>query len=161
MTPMPHSHLPPTARYFEDFAEGEVFEFGDRLVSEAEIIGFAQQYDPQPFHTDPQAALRSSFGGLVASGWMTGAIMMRLMCDHFIAPDSAMGSPGLDALRWLMPVHPGDRLSARVTVLGTTRSRSKPDRGVLRLRQEALNQNGEVVMSVDSIAMLRCRAPLP
>ena len=151
--------LPLTQRFLDDFSEGEVFEFGDRLITQDEIIGFAQQYDPQPFHTDPQAALGSSFGGLVASGWMTGAVMMRLMCDHFIAPAAAMGSPGLDQLRWLKPVRPGDRLRARVTVLGLLPSNSKPDRGVLSLRQEALNQTGEVVMSIESRAMLRRRPP--
>jgi acyl dehydratase len=149
--------LPPAQRYFEDFVEGEVFQFGDRLVTAEEIIGFALQYDPQPFHTDPVAALDSSFGGLVASGWMTGAVMMRMMCDHFIAPAAAMGSPGLDQLRWLKPVRPGDRLHARVTVLGLQPSRSKPDRGVLSLRQEALNQAGEVVMCIESRALMRCR----
>lgn len=151
-------NLPPAKRFFDDFAEGEVFEFGDRLVTQDEIINFALKYDPQPFHTDPDAALESSFGGLVASGWMTGAIMMRMMCDHFIAPVSAMGSPGLDQLRWLRPVRPGDRLRARITVLGLQPSRSKPDRGVLTLRQEALNQVGEVVMSIESRAMMRRRS---
>jgi acyl dehydratase len=149
--------LPPAQRFFEDFAEGEVFEFGDRLITADEIIGFAEQYDPQPFHTDPVAALDSSFGGLVASGWMTGAVMMRMMCDHFIAPAAAMGSPGLDQLRWLKPVRPGDRLRARVTVLALHPSRSKPDRGVLTLRQEALNQAGDVVMSIESRALMRRR----
>lgn len=151
---------PLTQRFFDDFSEGEVFEFGNRLITQEEIIGFARQYDPQTFHTDPQAALGSSFGGLVASGWMTGAVMMRMMCDHFIAPHAAMGSPGLDQLRWLKPVRPGDRLRARVTVVGLQASRSKPDRGVLNLRQEALNQAGEVVMSIESRAMVR-RRPTP
>ena len=152
---------PASERHFEDFSLGEVFEFGDHLVSEAEIIQFARQYDPQSFHTDPVAAQHSSFGGLVASGWMTGAIMMRLMCDHFIAPASAMGSPGLDQLRWLRPVRPGDRLRARVTVLGLHRSRNKPDRGVLHLRQEMLTGNGERVMDLESRAMMRCRDAAP
>ena len=152
--------LPPPQRCFEDFEVGEVFSFGDTLVTEAEIIEFARRYDPQTFHTDPDAARHSSFGGLVASGWMTGSLMMRMMCDHFIAPASAMGSPGLDTLRWLEPVRPGDRLSVRVTILATRASRSKPDRGVLQLRQEALNQHGRVVMQADSLALMR-RRPAP
>lgn len=157
MADTPATALPPMQRYFEDFVEGEVFEFGDRLISAEEIVAFAREYDPQSFHTDAEAARESSFGGLVASGWMTGSVMMRMMCDHFISPASAMGSPGLDQLRWLQPVRPGDRLRARVTILGLQRSRSKPDRGVLSLRQEAINQSGEVVMSIESRALMRCR----
>lgn len=144
-------------RWFEDYAVGEVFEFGDRLVTEDEIIEFARRYDPQAFHVDAEAARHSSFGGLVASGWMTAALLMREMCDHFIAPRSAMGSPGVDELRWLRPVRPGDRLHVRVTVLAARRSRSKPDRGVLTLRQEAVDQSGEVVMSLLGRSMHRCR----
>lgn len=150
--------VPLKQRWFEDHAAGDVTEFGDHLVTEEEIIEFARRYDPQPFHTDPVAALRSSFGGLVASGWMTGAIVMRLMCDHYIAPASAMGSPGVDQLRWPRPVRPMDRLRVRVTVLETRRSQSKPDRGSLLLRQEALNQRDEVVMSQEGWAMVRCRS---
>jgi acyl dehydratase len=145
-------------RWFEDHVAGDVVEFGDHLVTEDEIVEFAHRYDPQPFHTDPVAARQSSFGGLVASGWMTGAIVMRLMCEHFIAPTSAMGSPGVDQLRWRYPVRPLDRLRVRVSVLETRRSRSKPDRGSLLLRQEALNQRGEVVMSQHGWAIVRCRS---
>src|SRR5438552_14010053 len=121
--------VPLKQRWFEDYTVGEVFEFGDHLVTAEEIVDFARRYDPQPFHIDPVAAAQSSFGGLVASGWMSGAVLMRMMCDHFIPPSSAMGSPGVDELRWLRPVRPGDRLKARVRVLQTRRSQSKPDRG--------------------------------
>lgn len=145
-------------RWFEDYAVGEVFEFGDYLVTAQEIIAFAQRYDPQPFHTDLVAAEASSFHGLVASGWMTAAIVMRLMCDHFISPISAMGSPGIDRLRWLRPVRPGDRLRVRVTVIDAYRSPRKPERGTLMLREEALNQHGEIVMSFEGRAMHRCIA---
>ena len=144
-------------RWFQDYAPGEVFEFGRHLVTAHEIIAFATRYDPQPFHVDAAAGAESHFGGLVASGWMTSAVLMRLLCEHFIPPASAMGSPGVDSLRWLKPVRPGDCLHARVTVLAVRLSRSKPDRGTLTLRQEALNQNDEVVMVLEGIAMFRVR----
>jgi acyl dehydratase len=144
-------------RWFEDFAADEVFEFGDRLITVEEIISFARRYDPQPFHVDEAAASRSIYGGLIASGWMTCAVLMSLMCEHFVSPASSMGSPGIDKLRWLVPVRPGDRLRARVTVLETRRSQSRPDRGVVTMRQEAINQRGEVVLSQEGRAMMRCR----
>jgi acyl dehydratase len=150
-------NVPLRERWFEDFAVGEVFEFGDRLITAEEIVEFARRYDPQPFHTDPAAAERSHFGGLVASGWMTASVAMSLLCEHFISPTSSMGSPGVDVLRWLRPVRPGDRLRMRVSVIETRRSQSKPDRGAIKVRQEVLNQAGDVVMSQEGIAMLRCR----
>ncbi len=145
------------SRWFHDYVQGEVFEFGDYQVTAHEIIAFASRYDPQPFHVDAAAAAQSHFGSLVASGWMTGGVLMRMLCDHFIPEVSAMGSPGVDQLRWLRPVRPGDQLHARVTVLETRQSRSKPDRGTVLLRQEAINQHGEVVMSLQGMAMFRCR----
>jgi len=145
-------------RWFEDYALGEVFEFGDRLITAQEIVDFARRYDPQPFHTDEAAAARSHFGGLVASGWMTAAVAMSLLCEHFVSPVSSMGSPGVDSLRWLRPVRPGDRLRLRVSVMETRRSRSKPDRGIVKLRQETLNQLGEVVMTQEGLALMRCRS---
>lgn len=144
-------------RWFEDYVPGEIFEFGDHAISADEIVEFARRYDPQPFHVDTAAAAGSSFAGLVASGWMTGAVLMRMMCDHFIPPESAMGSPGVDQLRWLRAVRPGDRLHARVTIVETRRSRSKPDRGAVVLRQEAINQAGEVVMTLFGRSLHRCR----
>lgn len=150
--------VPPKQRWFEDFIVGEQFEFGNYEITAHEIVEFARRYDPQPFHVDAAAGASSHFGGLVASGWMTGSVLMRLMCDHFIAPDSAMGSPGLDQLRWRVPVRPGDRLRARVTVLEVRPSRSRPDRGSVRFRQEVLNQHGEVVMSAEAWGMLRRRS---
>lgn len=145
--------VPYLERYFEDYTVGEVAEFGDHVVTEEEIVTFAQTYDPQPFHTDAEAARMSHFGGLVGSGWMTGAIVMRLYCDHFIPRHSAMGSPGIDKVRWQHPVRPGDRLRARATILATTRSRSRPDRGVVTILQEAVNQHGKTVMSYEGRAM--------
>jgi acyl dehydratase len=146
-------------RWFEDYRAGEVFEFGEYLITEQEIVEFARRYDPQAFHLDAAAAAQSHFGGLVASGWMTGSVLMRMMCDHFISPQASMGSPGLEKLRWLKPVRPGDRLRARVTVIEARVSRSKPDRGSMLVRQEAINQNDEVAMSIEGWAMLRCRPP--
>lgn len=147
-------------RWFDDFAVGEVFEFGDRLVTEEEIVEFARRYDPQPFHTDAAAAAASNFGGLIASGWMTTALLMREMCDHFIAPQSAMGSPGVDELRWLRPVRGGDRLRVRVTITATQASQTRADRGVLVLHQEVLSQAGETVMSLKGRAIVRRRPEL-
>ncbi len=149
------------ARWLEDFNPGDVAEFGDTLVTEQEVIAFAKRYDPQPFHVDAEAAAASSFGGLVASGWHTSAMMMRMLVDHWVPQQASMGSPGVDELRWLKPVRPGARLSVRLTVLDTTRSRSKPDRGVVRTLTEVLNQQGEVVMSARSIAIVRVRLQQP
>ena len=145
-------------RWFEDYTVGESFEFGDYLITASEIVEFARRYDPQPFHVDAAAAAKSHFGGLIASGWMTGSVLMRLVVDHFVAPSSSMGSPGLEQIRWRVPVRPGDRLSARVTVLESRASKSKPDRGSLLLRQEAINQTGEVVMSLEGWALIRRRS---
>lgn len=144
-------------RYFEDYRVGEVFEFGDELVTEQEIMEFANRYDPQPFHVDPAAAMNSSFGGLIASGWMTAGIMMRMLVGHFISREAGMGSPGIDELRWLRPVRPGDRLRTRVTILETRRSSSKPDRGMVLTLDEVLNQDGDVVMTLKGWGMYRAR----
>lgn len=153
--------VPVSERYFEDYQVGESFEFGDYPVTEQEIVEFATRYDPQPFHVDKAAAEKSNFGGLIASGWMTGSIMMRLLVDHLISPLSSMGSPGLDELRWVRPVRPGDRLRLHVTVLDSRRSQTKPDRGAVQFQQEAVNQNGEVVMTVRGWGMYRCRSLPP
>ena len=144
-------------RWFDDFAVGEQFEFGAYVVSEDEIIDFARRYDPQPFHLDHDAAKASHFGGLVASGWMTSAVLMRLLCDHFIPRQSSMGSPGVDEMRWLKPLRPGDTVRARVEVTETRASQSKPDRGVIRCRHQLLNQHDEVVMSMHGMGMYKKR----
>ncbi len=149
--------VPPKERFFEDFRPGEVLEFGDYLVTEEEIIDFAKRYDPQPFHIDHGAAEKSIYGGLIASGWMTGSIVMRLLVDNFISPLSSMGSPGVDEIRWTKPVRPGDRLKLRVTVVETRRSHSKPDRGIVQVQEEAINQDGETVMSIRGMGLYRCR----
>lgn len=151
--------LPFKERYFEDYVVGETLRYGDYLMTEEEIIGFAKRYDPQVFHIDPEAARRSSFGGLAASGWHTASATMRMLVDHLIPPKASMGSPGIDELRWLKPVRPGDRLRVRSTIIATKRSRSKPDRGIVHVRHETLNQHDEVVMSFTGMAMYRCREP--
>ena len=149
--------MAPVERWFEDFTPGAVFEYGDYEMTEAEIIEFATKYDPQAFHVDAEAAKHSNFGGLIASGWNTVGAVMRMMVDHHISPAASMGSPGIDELRWLQPVRPGDRLRVRITVVESVPSRSKPDRGIVKSFTEALNQRGEVVMTMRGMGMLRRR----
>jgi acyl dehydratase len=144
-------------RWFEDYRPGLVLEFGQAPVDGSEIIEFARRYDPQPFHVDPEAAGRSAYGGLIASGWHTGSLMMRMLVEHYLSPNSSLGSPGLDELRWLAPVRPGDMLSLRVTILEARRSQSKPDRGLLRSQIEVLNQRGQTVMSMKAMNFMLCR----
>jgi acyl dehydratase len=143
--------------YFEDFAPGQMYELGSRTVSEEEILAFARQWDPQPFHVDPEAAKDSVFGGLIASGWHTGSIWMRGYVDTMLGPAS-QGSPGIEELRWLAPVRPGDTLSSRLTVLEATPSERNPARGTVRIRGEVENQDGVVVMSMVSRSHFARRA---
>lgn len=150
---------PIESRYFEDYIDGSVHQFGSIGVSEAEIVDFARQYDPQPFHTDPAASRHTPFGGVIASGWHTASLMMRMIADHYLSRVASLASPGVDELRWTRPVRPGDTLSVRATVVETRRSQSKPDRGMVRTLFEVLNQHGEVVMSVRAMNMLRTREP--
>ncbi len=146
-------------RFFEDYAVGAVAELGPVAVDAEEVVAFARRYDPQPMHTDATAAAAGPLGGLIASGWHTAALMMRLIVEQYLSPASSLASPGLDELRWLRPVRPGDTLSVRVTVIEATRSRSKPDRGVVRSMVEVRNQHGETVMSLQPINLVRCRPP--
>ena len=148
-------------RYFEDYVSGSVFECGPIVVEESEIIEFAKRYDPQDFHTDPRAAARSVYGGLIASGWHTAAMTMRLLVSHYLSSVASLGSPGIDELRWIRPVRPADTLNVRVTVLEAKRSRSKPDRGVIHSLIEVSNQHGELVMSLKAINLLLCREASP
>lgn len=141
-------------RYFEDFRPGETFELGSVEVSEAAIVEFAGRYDPQFFHVDAERAKGSIYGGLIASGWHTAALCMRLLVDGVFGDSSALGSPGVDELRWFRPVRPGDALTGRFTVLECVPSRSKPDRGVVRFRAELGNQDGETVLRFDALAMM-------
>ncbi len=149
-----------TTLYWEDFEAGKTTEMGRHMFTQAEIIEFARQFDPQPFHIDPEAARASAFGGLIASGWHTCAICMRFSCESYINRSVSLGSPGLDNIRWHKPVRPGDTITYRRTVLETRASRSRPDMGLVRSRTEALDQAGEVVMSMEGWGMFG-RRPTP
>ena len=140
--------------YFEDFSVGRVFDSGTRQLSEQDILGFAREYDPQYFHTDPEAAKQSIFGGLIASGWQTVGVCMRLMCDSYLLETSSLGSPGVDAVRWVKPVYPGDTLRMRATVIAAKPSSSKPDRGMATMRCNIYNQKDELVMHMQSVQMM-------
>jgi acyl dehydratase len=147
---------PPTARYFEDYPVGGVFEFGSVTLSEADIIDFARHFDPQDMHIDPALAAEGPFGQVIASGWHTVGVMMRLFVEHFL-PKNGLAAPGIDELRWPRPVRPGDTLRVRVTVMEARRSRSKPDRGLITNFVEVLNQNDEVVLTMKPMNLVRCR----
>ena len=146
-----------TDRYFEDYIPGSIHEYGSIAVVQEDILAFAKDFDPQDFHTDPEAAKQTIFGGLIASGWHTAGMMMRLYADHYLSRVASLSSPGVDELRWKQPVRPGDELSIRVTVTEARRSSSKPDRGIVRSFIEVLNQNNEVVMSMSALNLLLCR----
>ena len=145
-------------RFFEDYVPGASAVFGPIPITEAEIIEFALRYDPQPIHVDPVAAAAGPFGGLIASGWHTVSLVMRALVENFLARGAALASPGVDELRWLKPVRPGDELQVRVTVLAADRSRSKPDRGMVRTSVETVNQRGERVMTMTAMNLFRCRS---
>ncbi len=145
--------------YWEDFTAGRVFEFGDKPVTADEIVRFARDFDPQPFHLDDEAAKKSLFGGLCASGWHTCAMAMRLMCDNVLNRSASLGSPGIDNIRWLKPVRPGDHLRVRLVVLDARPSASRPQVGLVRTRWELLNQHNEEVMQMESNGMFGRRAP--
>ena len=144
--------------FYEDFVEGSVASFGSRAVTREEIISFAAEFDPQPMHLDEAAARDSMLGGLSASGWHACAIMMRLIADGFILDSSCMGSPGIEELKWLQPVRPGDRLAVRRTVLEKRTSKSRPELGFVRFRFDLVNQNGETVMEQTNSIMFGRRA---
>jgi len=144
--------------YWEDFKPGEILEMGSHTFTEAEIIDFARQFDPQSFHTDPVAAKQSFFGGLIASGWHTCSIAMRLMVDRYVSRSASLGSPGIDHLRWIAPVRPGDTITYRRVILTARPSASKPGIGLVQSRWEAVNQRGEQVMTMEGWAMFARRS---
>jgi acyl dehydratase len=148
---MPTIHL-------DDFAPGQIHRLGRRTLTRDEIVAFARDWDPQAFHLDEDAAAGTIYGGLIASGWHTACVFMRLFADGLLNRAAAMGSPGIDELRWLKPVRPGDSLEARLEVLEVRPSRSKPDRGIVRLRSVLTNQDGEEVLSFVGNVMFRRRA---
>ena len=145
--------------YWEDFSVGQVREAGGHSLSEDEIIEFAKKYDPQPFHIDRDKAKQSAFGGLIASGWQTAGLCMRMLCDMYLLESASMGSPGVDEVRWVKPVRPGDTLRLKSTVLETRASSSRPDMGTVRSRSEVYNQHGELVMHMSGVGMFRRRSP--
>ncbi len=142
-------------RFFDDYAPGTTYDCGSVGVDQADIISFAREFDPQPFHVDPVAAASGPFGGLIASGWHTAALSMRLVVDNFMAAEASLGSAGLDELRWPYPVRPGDTLRVRATVLEARRSLSKPDRGIVKSLIESVNQDGQTVMRATGINFIR------
>jgi acyl dehydratase len=143
----------PVRLHFEDFSVGQRFELGQKTVTAEEIVDYARDYDPQPFHLDEEAAAKSPFGGLIASGWQVGAFAMRLLADNLLSRTVSLGSPGLDKVEWRAPVRPGDTLSMTGVVLQVIPSRSKPDRGVVMSRYELHNQRGELVYRVEGAGM--------
>jgi acyl dehydratase len=149
---------PPTDRFLEDYKAGATYLCGSFSISEDEIIAFAKQYDPQPMHVDPSFAAKGPFGEVIASGWHTMACAMRLVVENFLPHDNLV-SPGVDELRWLRPVRPRDTLTLHITVSEARRSRSKPDRGLLHSSMEALNQGGEVAISMKAMNLVRVRNP--
>jgi acyl dehydratase len=140
-------------KYFEDVEIGETTRFGRYEVTREEIVDYARQFDPQPFHLDEEAARASMFGGLIASGWHTGAMFIRMVCDDMVPEAATAGSMGFDDLKWLKPVRPGDVLSVESVVRGKSESRSRPDRGTVKIESRVSNQRGEVVMSLVSLVI--------
>jgi acyl dehydratase len=150
---------PLNSRYFEDYVEGDVHRFGSIAVEGDEVVAFAKRFDPQPFHIDPEAAKLTQFGGIIASGWHTAALAMRLFADNYLTQMASLASPGVDELRWLKPVRPGDTLSMRVTVLKAAASKSKPDRGAVTSLVEVFNQVDEAVMTFTCVNLIGRRSP--
>lgn len=147
----------PNTLYWEDFAPGTVREFGGHTLTRDEIVRFAGEFDPQPFHLDEEAGRASLFGGLAASGWHTCALMMRMMCDAYLLDSASLGSPGLDAIRWLKPVRVGDTLSVRMEILEARPMNSRPTVGLVRARWTVLNQRGEAVLTTEGSNMFQRR----
>jgi acyl dehydratase len=149
--------IPIDKRYFEDYVPGSVHEYGTIIVDAAEVIDFARKFDPQYMHVDVAAATQGPFGGLIASGWHTAAMTMRLLVDNYLSSVASLASPGIEELRWVRPVRPGDALRVRVTVTSAVRSRSKSDRGVVSSLIEVINQSNETVASIRALNLMKVR----
>jgi acyl dehydratase len=145
-------------RYWEDFSEGQIYELGEETIREKEILEFARRFDAQPFHVDPEAAKRSIYGGLIASGWHTCSLFMGLLVRNLIHDVASLGAGGVDELRWLKPVRPDDTLRARLIVLGTRPSTKHRDRGLITLLGELFNQRGDQVLLIRWSAMIARRS---
>ena len=149
---------PDRDRYFEDYVEGSIYELGKIKVNQEEMVEYAKNFDPQDMHIDEAKANAGPFKGLIASGWFTGSVFMRLNAVHYLSNASSMASPGFEDLKWNAPVRPGDLLTGRVTIKEVIRSRSKPDRGVVKTFCEIINQDEVVVMSINAVNMIACRS---
>lgn len=149
--------MAPPTRYWEDYELGAVYDMGSKTMTKEEIIDFAAKFDPQPFHLDEEAAKKSIFKGLAASGWHTCSEVMRLMVDNYISRETSMGSPGLDEIRWLKPVLAGDTITAKIRIVDKKPSRSRPDMGSVFNEYEIYNQKGELVMTMKGIGLMRRR----
>lgn len=143
--------------YLEDFQPGQTFDLGSIEVTHEQVVEFAKQFDPQPFHIDVDAGGQSIFGGLIASGWHTCSLMMRMLVDNLFSRTATLGSPGVNQIRWILPVRPGDTLTASTRVLAVTSSVSKPDRGTIEFHYDVRNQNGQAVLAMQGISMFRRR----
>lgn len=151
--------VPIDDRYFEDYQAGAVYEYGYLAVAEDAIVGFAEQFDPQPIHIDPGFAATGPFNGLIASGWHSAGLMMRLFVDHYLSHVASLASPGVDEVRWQVPLRPGDSVRLRATIVQTRPSRSKPDRGLVHTHAELLNQDDKCPVSFQIMNILRRRTP--
>ncbi len=145
---------------FEDFTPGRVMEYGAHTITAEEIVEFASEFDPQPMHLSQEGGLKAGVGGLIASGWQSAALTMRMTCDELIGRSTSLGSPGLDEILWLKPVRPGDRLRVRLEVLGARLSASRPELGIVNLQFDLINQHDETVLTQRSAAMFGVRATL-
>ena len=144
-------------RWFEDYPVGSTWDLGEVTPSRDEIVAFAERFDPQPFHVDEAAAAASPFGGIIASGWHTGALMMRLVVEHYLAAESSLGSPGIDELRWAAPVRPDVHYRLRAEVLEARVSASRPDRGIVRTRFTFTDADGVEVFTCTAANLIRTR----
>src|SRR5665213_3100512 len=141
----------------EDFKVGEATPLPARRITQDEIIAFAKEFDPQPFHVDPEAAKDSIYGGLIASGWHTCCLIMRMMCDGYLLDTASLGSPGIDEIRWIKPVRPGDTIRGNRVTLEARASRSKPDRGLVNSEWRIYNQQDELVMTMRGMGLFKRR----
>jgi acyl dehydratase len=149
--------MPEAKLYWEDFSPGQIFMHGPRRITREEIVGFAAEFDPQPMHLDEEAARSTLLGGLGASGWHACAIFMRMLAESFMLKSASMGSPGVDEVKWLIPIRPDDRLTLKSTIVETRASNSRPDRGFIKVAFEMLNQSGDCVMTLGSSLMISRR----
>lgn len=149
--------MSPNPRFYEDYTVGEVIRSAAVTLSEADIVEFAFKYDPQPFHIDKPSADQSIYGGLIASGWQVIAVTFRMLVQAGLLGEGSMGSPGVDELRWILPVRPGDTLRGEVEVLEMRPSASKPDRGIVRMAYQITNQKGETVCTLRSAQLVKRR----